>query len=259
MYVVPLNCTFEDTSFNRVSKDRDVHVVILPKKLPLFESIHYKKLTPKETKMNFRQMLEASVTPNAVMLYLKRLAKYLKAEDFAVSEVSLQKAWTVTFKNSPLFKENLILAFKNIEGKKLGEANLIGYGFVNDEFHMVPDYILSLKDFKAKHTVVSTLKGVSKTLKFLAVNDIVSKVSIDSNLDIGTEFPEEPVTESDDKDYDEYFQSLLKKWKISSPSELSGEDKKKFYDEVDAGWKGKAEKPETNEASETFIGKLKGK
>lgn len=40
-----------------------------------------------------------------------------------------------------------------------------------------------------------------------------------------------------DNDYKTYFEKMLKKWKIDSPSELSKEDKKKFYDEVDAGYK----------------------
>jgi len=36
--------------------------------------------------------------------------------------------------------------------------------------------------------------------------------------------------------YDIYFTSMLKKYGVSSPSELSDEDKKKFFDDVDAGW-----------------------
>lgn len=39
MYILPLDCKFEDTPLNRIQKDRNVHVVILPKKLPLFEEL----------------------------------------------------------------------------------------------------------------------------------------------------------------------------------------------------------------------------
>jgi hypothetical protein len=38
MYVVPLQCSFSDSSFERVVKDRDVSIVVLPKKLKLFEN-----------------------------------------------------------------------------------------------------------------------------------------------------------------------------------------------------------------------------
>lgn len=42
---------------------------------------------------------------------------------------------------------------------------------------------------------------------------------------------------SGDKEaYQKYFKGILKKFGVSSPSELKGADKKKFYDEVDAGW-----------------------
>ena len=47
--------------------------------------------------------------------------------------------------------------------------------------------------------------------------------------------------------YQKFFNSLLKKFGVSSPSELSGDKKKKFYDALDAGWDGDNEKPEKNE------------
>jgi len=37
--------------------------------------------------------------------------------------------------------------------------------------------------------------------------------------------------------YDRFFQKMLNKWNIDSPEELSDEDKTKFYDAVDKGWK----------------------
>jgi len=43
------------------------------------------------------------------------------------------------------------------------------------------------------------------------------------------------------KEYDEFFNSALKKFGVSSPAELKGDQKKKFYDYVDANWKGENE------------------
>lgn len=39
------------------------------------------------------------------------------------------------------------------------------------------------------------------------------------------------------KRYREYFKGVMDKWEIKSPSELSDADKKKFFDEIDKGWK----------------------
>tara|TARA_Y100000590_G_scaffold366069_1_gene425244 strand:+ start:132 stop:305 length:174 start_codon:yes stop_codon:yes gene_type:complete len=39
-------------------------------------------------------------------------------------------------------------------------------------------------------------------------------------------------------EYQAFFNKKLKKYGVSSPSELSAADKKKFYDEIDAEWEG---------------------
>ncbi|UOK16687.1 DNA ligase I [Vibrio phage phiKT1024] len=49
------------------------------------------------------------------------------------------------------------------------------------------------------------------------------------------EFLEESM--DDKKAYQMYFDKMLKKYNVESPEELSDEDKKKFFDEVDKGWK----------------------
>ena len=46
------------------------------------------------------------------------------------------------------------------------------------------------------------------------------------------------------EEYQKFFNGKLKKWGIKSPAELSDEDKKKFYNEIDKGWKGDNEKDE---------------
>ena len=47
--------------------------------------------------------------------------------------------------------------------------------------------------------------------------------------------------------YQKFFNSILKKFGVSSPAELEGDQKKKFYDAIDKGWDGDNEKPEANE------------
>jgi len=44
------------------------------------------------------------------------------------------------------------------------------------------------------------------------------------------------VNEANKGEYDDYFKKKLKKYGVKSPASLSKDDKKKFYDEVDAGW-----------------------
>jgi hypothetical protein len=51
-------------------------------------------------------------------------------------------------------------------------------------------------------------------------------------------------------EYQKFFAKKLEKYGVKSPSELSDEDKKKFYDEVDSEWKGEDEKPEADDINE---------
>ena len=51
--------------------------------------------------------------------------------------------------------------------------------------------------------------------------------------------------QSGDKEaYKKFFNAALKKFKVGSPAELKGDDKKKFYDYIDANWEGDNEKAE---------------
>lgn len=50
-------------------------------------------------------------------------------------------------------------------------------------------------------------------------------------------------------EYKEYFQKKLDEYKVKSPSELSDEDQKKFYEDIDAGWKAD---DEMNESSKEY-------
>ena len=45
------------------------------------------------------------------------------------------------------------------------------------------------------------------------------------------------LTEQEQMSYQEYFRSKLKQWKIKSPLQLkTSEERKRFYDDVKAGW-----------------------
>ena len=46
------------------------------------------------------------------------------------------------------------------------------------------------------------------------------------------------------EEYQKFFNSALKKFKVNSPAELKGDDKKKFYDYIDKNWEGDNEKAE---------------
>jgi len=52
----------------------------------------------------------------------------------------------------------------------------------------------------------------------------------------------------DDKEYEAFFEKMLKKYGVSSPDELSKEKKKKFFKEIEDGWT--KENPKTNDGDE---------
>lgn len=46
----------------------------------------------------------------------------------------------------------------------------------------------------------------------------------------------------DGEAYKKFFKKTLKKYGVDEPDKLSDEDKKKFFDEIDAGWVGDNER-----------------
>ncbi len=42
----------------------------------------------------------------------------------------------------------------------------------------------------------------------------------------------------DKKEYEAFLKKLLKKYKVKGIEDLKGANKKKFFDELDSGWKG---------------------
>ena len=53
-------------------------------------------------------------------------------------------------------------------------------------------------------------------------------------------------TVKEETEYQKFFAKKLEKFGVSSPAELSVEDKKKFFDEIDAEWEGEKEEPEND-------------
>lgn len=51
--------------------------------------------------------------------------------------------------------------------------------------------------------------------------------------------------------YKDFFQGKLDKYKVKSPSELSDEDKSKFFDEIDSEWEDEKEDPEDGDINES--------
>lgn len=56
-------------------------------------------------------------------------------------------------------------------------------------------------------------------------------------------------------DYKTFFAQKLKKYSVTEPDELSDEDKKKFFDEIDAEWEGEKEEIELDEAKKLIVNK----
>ena len=48
----------------------------------------------------------------------------------------------------------------------------------------------------------------------------------------------------EDSEYQKFFQTVLKKFKVDSPAELDDAGKKKFFGYIDANWEGEDEKAE---------------
>ena len=55
--------------------------------------------------------------------------------------------------------------------------------------------------------------------------------------DASQDTPKDEAT-GDKKAYNAFFDKKLKKYGVTSPAQLKGDDKKKFYDEIDAEWEG---------------------
>jgi len=65
--------------------------------------------------------------------------------------------------------------------------------------------------------------------------------------------------EGDKDEYMKFFSDTLKKFGVKSPAELSDEDKKKFFNQIDKGWKGDNEKPEPEDEETSLRDRVKAR
>lgn len=90
------------------------------------------------------------------------------------------------------------------------------------------------------------LKKINKSLGAAASQ--VSRAVADSRK-LGESTAQELIDRIDDRidelqeetDYQKFFKKKLKKWGVNSPDELSDEDKKKFFNEIEKEWTGEKE------------------
>ena len=103
-----------------------------------------------------------------------------------------------------------------------------------------------LKPFASKVAKMKsvTAKDLDKMLPDYIVGGDISSLFEGADKDV----------KGDKEAYQKFFQGMLKKFGVKSPSELSADKEKEFYDAIDAGWKADDEKKESiEEMKEPFI------
>jgi hypothetical protein len=124
---------------------------------------------------------------------------------------------------------------------------------------------------------------VEKSIKIKKIKELISsmidevyKMKEDENAldNVPNEEPEEEmealkkdIAESykfiDESEYQKYFETMMKKFGVTKPSELKGDKKKEFFNAVDKGWKGEKEVNEVDRIldehayGDFFLGMLK--
>jgi len=226
MYILPLDCTFEDTSLNRIQKDRNVHVVILPKKLPLFEDFKEEEI--------IKTLKEENMLEEADLMIVR---------DYGRPSPKNKK-----------FKKDYIIIFKN---KKHGnyfdawnydlgyEANISQEEIDNEtkpvsaeEAKMFINYMKNEENLKEEENMKCPKCGST---------DIEKSEKSCKCKECGYEGPcaeFEAKEVKEEMSYKEFYAKKLEKFGVKSPEELSDEDSKKFHDEIDSEWEGEKEADE---------------
>ena len=146
------------------------------------------------------------------------LTELLANQTFKSNDVSLALV------ASGITPSNAAKIIKKIKGNKFGNTDI---------------------RFKDIDSAISDIVGKDKSTKIAAsVLKHLEKLAEGADKD----------TKGDKEAYQKFFNATLKKYGVSSPAELSGEDEKKFYDEIDAGWKGDNEKKESVSDENIFEG-----
>ena len=91
--------------------------------------------------------------------------------------------------------------------------------------------------------MTGAVKAIEKIKKGLSDDPEVRKMLRLANESFNNEFYN-ALSEKEKTEYQKFFQSVLKKFGVKSPAELSGDKEKEFYNYVDKNWSGKTETDE---------------
>jgi len=98
------------------------------------------------------------------------------------------------------------------------------------------DTIIDELENKLQNAPDQDLSALHKTLY-----DELTKDSLHSKSEETMGEALEQLLGENQEEYRAYFKSMMKKWNITSPSQLDTDKRKKFFDAVDKGWKAKNE------------------
>jgi len=99
-----------------------------------------------------------------------------------------------------------------------------------------------LLDFIIKKDYASFRSAILPSMQKMTDEKIAEREKIYSEqLKNRSELQEAKGFSDKQREYREYFNEMLKKYKIKSPKDLPDEERKKFFDDIDKGWKAKKE------------------
>ena len=105
----------------------------------------------------------------------------------------------------------------------------------------------ALKKQQKKATLIKTKKDTSalkkKNVTALKKKTVPAKKKKEE-VDLDEKHDTHEAQSGDKEAYTKFFNAALKKFKVGSPAELKGDDKKKFFDYIDKNWEGDNEKAE---------------
>ena len=91
--------------------------------------------------------------------------------------------------------------------------------------------------------MTGAVKAIEKIKKGLSDDPEVARMLRLANESFNNEFYN-ALSEKEKTEYQKFFQSVLKKFGVKSPAELSGDKEKEFYNYIDKNWSGKTETDE---------------
>ena len=104
-----------------------------------------------------------------------------------------------------------------------------GVNIINDDLNLIcVDIVMNPSN------QTSFINGILEGMDFIMENGVAVPHKIEEE--------KKPKSDNDDKEYEAFFQKTLKKYGVDEPDKLAKEDRKKFYNDIDKGWKSDKEK-----------------